>query len=264
MVNTGTIVAIAPGSIGIASGNYSVIQNRGTVSREGAGSTAVQLNGTFGSFLNGGILTAATGRLCAGTGATAVGTTVVNNGIIDGQVAVDRRPVHALPEQRPDGHQRGGLGHDEHDQRRVRPDPDKASSRRASAPRRRTWLLVNGAGAAGRRRAGQLPGRQRRQELHPADGDGRLHRDVQMRGDAEHGRLPQRQPELRADQRDAQPARRASPTPRDCRATSSPSGRALDWAFNAGPGSSHMPALFTLSSSQIPSALTTSRATAPA
>jgi subtilase-type serine protease len=34
-------------------------------------------------------------------------------------------------------------------------------------------------------------------------------------------------------------------------------GRALDWAFNAGPGLSNMPGLFTLTSGQIPSALTT-------
>jgi hypothetical protein len=92
VVNTGIVTTTAPGSIGIASGNYSVIQNRGIISAQGAGSAAVQMNGLFGTFLNGGIITAAPGAFALQTGPTAVGTTVVNNGIIDGQVAVNSGP----------------------------------------------------------------------------------------------------------------------------------------------------------------------------
>lgn len=88
VVNTGTVVASAPNSTGIASGTFGVIDNRGTVVASGAGSTAVQINGTLGSFINTGRLTATSGAIALGTGATAVAPTIVNNGIIDGQVAV--------------------------------------------------------------------------------------------------------------------------------------------------------------------------------
>src|SRR5260370_3882501 len=50
------------------------------------------MNGLFGTFLNGGIIIAAPGAFALQTGPTAVGTTVVNNGIINGQVAVNSGP----------------------------------------------------------------------------------------------------------------------------------------------------------------------------
>ena len=92
VVNTGTIVASAPNSTGIASGTFGVIQNRGTAVASGVGATAVQLNGTFGSFINTGLLSATTGAFALATGATAIGPTIVNSGIIDGQVAVAGGP----------------------------------------------------------------------------------------------------------------------------------------------------------------------------
>src|SRR5258708_38225698 len=75
VVNTGIVTTTAPGSIGIASGNYSVIQNRGIISAQGAGSAAVQMNGLFGTFLNGGIITAAPGPVAPPTGPAAPGPT---------------------------------------------------------------------------------------------------------------------------------------------------------------------------------------------
>ena len=86
MVNTGIITTTAPNSIGIAGGHYGVIQNRGIISAQGPGSAAVQMNGQFSTFLNGGIITAAPGSFALQTGPSAVGTTVVNSGIIDGLV----------------------------------------------------------------------------------------------------------------------------------------------------------------------------------
>ena len=88
VVNSGTIVASAPNSTGIASGTYGVIQNRGTVVASSVGSTAVQINGTLGSFINTGLLSATSGAFALATGSTAVAPTIVNSGIIDGQVAI--------------------------------------------------------------------------------------------------------------------------------------------------------------------------------
>ncbi len=89
VLNTGTIVASAPNSTGIASGTFGVVQNRGTVIASGAGSTAVQINGNLGSFINTGLLGATSGAIALGTGATALSPTIVNAGIIDGQVVVN-------------------------------------------------------------------------------------------------------------------------------------------------------------------------------
>ena len=89
VVNTGTIAITAPNSIGIAGGQFGVIQNRGIISAQAPGSAAVQLNGQFGTFLNGGVVVAVPGSFALQTGPTAVGTMVVNNGQIDGQIAVD-------------------------------------------------------------------------------------------------------------------------------------------------------------------------------
>ncbi|MBI2738777.1 MAG: autotransporter domain-containing protein [Rhodospirillales bacterium] len=88
VLNTGTIVASAPNSTGIASGTFGVIQNRGTVIASGAGSTAVQINGNLGSFINTGLVSATSGAIALGTGPTAVSPTIVNAGVIDGQVVV--------------------------------------------------------------------------------------------------------------------------------------------------------------------------------
>ena len=88
VLNTGRIVASAPNSTGIASGTFGVIDNRGTVVASGAGSTAVQINGNLGSFINTGLVAATSGAVALATGPTASAPTIVNAGIIDGQVAV--------------------------------------------------------------------------------------------------------------------------------------------------------------------------------
>lgn len=88
VLNTGNVVASAPGSVGIASGTFGVVDNRGTVIASGAGSTAVQINGNLGSFINTGLVAATSGAVALGTGPTASAPTIVNYGIINGQVMV--------------------------------------------------------------------------------------------------------------------------------------------------------------------------------
>ncbi len=92
VVNRGTIVAAAANSVGVAAGQYGVITNTGSIGATGAGSAAVQMNGAFGSLINTGVLAAAPGAFALQTGPTAVGTLVVNSGVIDGPVAVAAGP----------------------------------------------------------------------------------------------------------------------------------------------------------------------------
>jgi subtilase-type serine protease len=88
IVNSGTVTMTGANSIGISGGTYAVVSNTGTISVSGAGSTAVQMTSTYGSLLNAGTLRAAPGGFAIQTDGTAVGTLVVNTGIIDGQVAI--------------------------------------------------------------------------------------------------------------------------------------------------------------------------------
>jgi len=88
VANSGSILATGVGSQGINSGTYGVVTNTGSVTATGAGGTAVLMTGRFGSLLNGGTITAAAGANAIGTDGTSVGTLVVNNGIIDGRVAI--------------------------------------------------------------------------------------------------------------------------------------------------------------------------------
>jgi uncharacterized protein with beta-barrel porin domain len=92
VVNTGTILANGANSIGIASGPYGVIQNRGFIGASGSGSVAVQMNNLFGTLINEGVIAAAPGAFAIQTGPSAVGTLVVNSGVIDGQVSVAAGP----------------------------------------------------------------------------------------------------------------------------------------------------------------------------
>ena len=92
VVNRGTIVAAAANSVGVAAGHYGVITNTGSIGATGPGSAAVQMNGAFGSLINTGVLSAAPGAFALQTGPTAVGTLVVNSGVIDGPVAVAAGP----------------------------------------------------------------------------------------------------------------------------------------------------------------------------
>lgn len=88
VVNTGTVTMTGANSIGISGGTYAVVTNAGTIGVSGAGSTAVQMTSTYGSLLNSGTLRAAPGGFAIQTDGTAVGTLVVNTGVIDGQVAI--------------------------------------------------------------------------------------------------------------------------------------------------------------------------------
>lgn len=88
IVNTGSITMTGANSIGITGGTYGVVTNTGTISVSGAGSTAVQMTSTYGTLLNSGTLRAAPGGFAIQTDNTAVGTMVVNTGVIDGQVSI--------------------------------------------------------------------------------------------------------------------------------------------------------------------------------
>jgi hypothetical protein len=92
VVNVGTIRAAGANSTGIASGPYGVIQNGGSIGATGAGSVAVQMNSLFGTLLNAGTITAAPGAFAIQTGPSAVGTMIVNSGVIDGPVSVTAGP----------------------------------------------------------------------------------------------------------------------------------------------------------------------------
>jgi subtilase-type serine protease len=93
VVNTGTVTMTGAGSIGISGGTYGVVTNTGTIDVSGAGSTAVQMTSTYGTLLNSGVLRAAPGGFAIQTDGTAVGTLVVNTGVIDGQVAIAAGPL---------------------------------------------------------------------------------------------------------------------------------------------------------------------------
>jgi uncharacterized protein with beta-barrel porin domain len=92
VVNTGTILAIAAGGIGVSSDTYGVVTNSGAVSATGTAAAAVRMNGAFGTLLNYGTLSAAPGAFAIATGPTASGSLVVNAGTIDGQVAIAAGP----------------------------------------------------------------------------------------------------------------------------------------------------------------------------
>src|SRR5271166_1083425 len=88
IVNDGIIRTTATNSAGIMSGDYGVITNNGSVTATGAGSAAVEMNGLYGTLLNMGSIIAAPGSYAIQTGPSAAGTAIVNDGTIDGQVAV--------------------------------------------------------------------------------------------------------------------------------------------------------------------------------
>jgi len=92
IVNNGTVTATGAGAVGINPNTYGVVTNNGTVSVTGAGSTALMMSGSFGSLLNDGTIYAAPGGIAIQADATASGTIVVNNGIINGQVVVKAGP----------------------------------------------------------------------------------------------------------------------------------------------------------------------------
>jgi subtilase-type serine protease len=88
IVNNGTIRTTGANSAGIQSGDYGVITNNGSITVTGAGSAAVEMNGLYGTLLNMGSIIDPPGSFAIQTGPSAVGTTIVNDGTIDGRVAV--------------------------------------------------------------------------------------------------------------------------------------------------------------------------------
>jgi outer membrane autotransporter protein len=88
VVNDGAIRTTAANSSGILSSAYGVISNNGSIRVTGAGSAGVDMNGVYGTLLNIGSIFAAPGSDAIRTGPSATGITIVNDGIIDGPVAV--------------------------------------------------------------------------------------------------------------------------------------------------------------------------------
>jgi subtilase-type serine protease len=95
IVNNGIIHRTAPNSAGISSGTYGVVTNNASITVTGHGSAAVQMNGLYGTLLNEGSIIAVPGSNALQTGPSAVGTVIVNNGVIDGQIVVTPAGVNA-------------------------------------------------------------------------------------------------------------------------------------------------------------------------
>jgi uncharacterized protein with beta-barrel porin domain len=254
VVNNGVIVANANNSIGIAAGQYGVIQNQGAIIANGPGSVAVQLNGEFGTFLNNGIVGAQNGAFALQTGATAVGTTVVNAGVIDGQVSIAAGPFARFQNSGWMGISAPGSGITHSISGVFVQTPGATLGLRVGATTS-DMLQVNGAARlAGTAQANFQPGSLGNSytlvsatggytgtfdQLTTQNLPAFLSASLGYSGNNVTLNLQSgfaNQSGLGGDQISV--------------------GRALDWAFNAGPGLSSMPALFTLSAGQLPGALT--------
>lgn len=88
VVNDGVIRTLAPNSSGIRSGTYGVVTNNGSITVTGAGSAGVEMSGAYGTLLNPGSIIAAPGADAIRTDPSAFGTAIVNDGTIDGRIAV--------------------------------------------------------------------------------------------------------------------------------------------------------------------------------
>jgi hypothetical protein len=88
VVNEGTILTTGLRSPGIRAGAYGVITNNGTITVSGSGSADVELNGLYGTLLKAGSIDAAPGADAIRTGPSASGTVIVNDGTIDGRIAI--------------------------------------------------------------------------------------------------------------------------------------------------------------------------------
>jgi len=92
VVNNGSIQMSGVNAIAIRNGIFGVVTNYGTLGVTGAGGTAVQMTGEFGSLLNAGTISAAPGGYAIRTDGTAMGSLVVNKGIINGLVSIAAGP----------------------------------------------------------------------------------------------------------------------------------------------------------------------------
>jgi len=254
VVNRGTILAAAANSVGVAAGQYGVITNTGLIGATGPGSAAVQMNGLFGSLINAGVLAAAPGAFAIQTGPTAVGTLVVNSGVIDGQVAVAAGPFARFQNSGWMGISAPGVGTTHAISGVYAQTSSGTLALRVGANGASDMLLVNGqARLAGTALANFQPGAlgntytllsatggftgtfdslsTQNLPAFLSAGVGYSGGNVTLNLQSSFAATPG----LGGDQISV--------------------GRALDWAFNAGPGLSAMPALFGLSASQIPGAL---------
>ena len=93
LVNTGSIHTFGVGSAGLSGNTYGVVTNSGSVAVSGLGSAGAALNGLYGTLLNSGSITAAPTAYAIRTGADAYGTSIVNTGVIDGQVLMNAGPL---------------------------------------------------------------------------------------------------------------------------------------------------------------------------
>ena len=255
VLNTGSVTTTAPGSIGVASGNYSVIQNRGTISAQGAGSAAVQMNGQFSTFLNGGIITAAPGAFALQTGPTAVGTTVVNNGIINGQVAVNSGPFTRFENSGLMGIGAPGSGTTSTISGVYVQTPQGIIAPRIGATTA-DLLLVSGQARLAGSVVANFQGTSVGNTYTILTATGGYTGTFNVLGTQNMAgfltaNLSYGPTSVTLNLQSG--FANASGLQGDQLST----GRALDWAFNAGPGLSNMPGLFTLSSSQLSAALTT-------
>ncbi len=92
IVNNGTVTTTGAGSVGVNINTYGVVTNNGTVAVSGAGSTGVLMSGSFSSLLNYGTINAAPGTFAIQTDATASGSLVFNTGVINGAVSIAAGP----------------------------------------------------------------------------------------------------------------------------------------------------------------------------
>ena len=92
IVNNGTIATTGAGSVAVNINTYGVVTNSGTVAVSGAGSTGVLMSGSFSSLLNYGTINAAPGTFAIQTDSTAVGSLVFNTGVINGAVSIAAGP----------------------------------------------------------------------------------------------------------------------------------------------------------------------------
>lgn len=88
LVNTGSITTTGVNGIGMHSDSYGVVTNNGAIQARGLTGAGIDLNGAYGTLLNNGTITAVLGADAIRTGPAAIGTTVINTGIIDGRVIV--------------------------------------------------------------------------------------------------------------------------------------------------------------------------------
>ena len=207
IVNNGTVTTTGAGSVGININTYGVVTNSGTVAVSGAGSTGVLMSGSFSSLLNYGTINAAPGTFAIQTDSTASGSLVFNTGVINGAVSIAAGSSPASRTAAGWASPRAGAGVTHAISGTFAQTSPGTLSLRVAPNGVADQLVVNGVARLGRHHADGVPaGHRLQQELQPGHRDGRPHRHVQHAVDAEPAGLPERQPGLRRQQRDAQPA----------------------------------------------------------